>query len=47
MHVQSNDVQKIWVEGPSHWGDNTFTELFTQNILDKEGLKQDSDTFMK
>ena len=40
MNVQSNDVQNIWVEGPSYWGDNTFTELFTQNILDKEGLKQ-------
>ena len=31
---------KKCVEGPSYWGDNTFTELFTQNILDKEGLKQ-------
>ena len=28
------------LEGPSYWGDNTFMELFTQNILDKEGLKQ-------
>ena len=40
MSVQSNDVQNKWVEGPSYWGGNTFTELFTQNILDKEGLKQ-------
>ena len=39
MKVQSNDVQNIWVGGPSYWGD-TFTELFTQNILDKAGLKQ-------
>ena len=28
------------VEGPSYRGDNTSTELFTQMILDKEGLKQ-------
>ena len=40
MNMQSDDVQNIWVEGPLYWGDNTFTELFTQNILDKEGLKQ-------
>ena len=40
MSMQSNDVQNMRVEGPSYWGDNTFTELFTQNILDKEGLKQ-------
>ena len=38
MNVQSNDVQNIWVEGPSYWGDNTFTELLTQKILDKEDL---------
>ena len=29
-----------WVEGPSYLGDNTFTELFTKKILDKEALKQ-------
>ena len=40
MNVQSDDVRNIWVEGPSYCGDNTSTELFTQNILDKEGLKQ-------
>ena len=40
MNVQSDDVRNIWVEGPSYWGDNTLMELFTQNILDKEGLKQ-------
>ena len=40
MNVQSNDVQNIWVKGPSFWGNYTFTELFTQNILDKESLKQ-------
>ena len=40
MNVQSDDVRNIWVEGPSYRGDNTFTELFTQNILGKESLKQ-------
>ena len=40
MNVQSDDVWNIWVEGPSYWGDNTFTKLFKQNIHDKEGLKQ-------
>ena len=40
MNVQSNDVQNIWVEGTSYRGDNTFTELFTQKVLGKEGLKQ-------
>ena len=39
MNVQSNDAQNIWVVGSSYWGGNTFTELFTQKILDK-GLKQ-------
>ena len=33
--MESADVRKRWVEGPSHRGDNTFT----QKILDKEGLK--------
>ena len=40
MNVQSDDVRKLWVEGPSYRRDNTFTELFTEKILDKEGLKQ-------
>ena len=40
MNVQRDDVRNRWVEGPSYRGDNTFTELLTQNILDKEGLKQ-------
>ena len=38
MSVQSDDMQNIWVKGSSYWGDNTFTELFTQKILDKEGF---------
>ena len=40
MNVQSDDVRNRRVEGPSYRGDNTFTKLFTQKILDKEGLKQ-------
>ena len=40
MNMQSHDVRNTWVEWPSYWGDNDFTELFTQNIKDKEGLKQ-------
>ena len=40
MIVQSDDVRNRWVEGLSCRGDSTFTELFTQKILDKEGLKQ-------
>ena len=40
MNVGSDDVRCRWIEGPSYQGDNTFTELFTQKILDKEGLKQ-------
>ena len=35
MNVQSDDVRKRWVEGPSYRGDNTFMELFTQKILSK------------
>ena len=31
---QSDDVRNVLVEGPSYLGDNTFTELFTQNIQD-------------
>ena len=40
MSVQSNDVRNGWVEETSYPVDYTFTEVFTQNILDKEGLKQ-------
>ena len=40
MNVQSNDEQIRWVEGTSYAGQNTLTELFTQKILDKEGLKE-------
>ena len=47
MNVQSNDMQNRWVEGPSYWGGNTFAELFTQKILDNEGLKQYSGVFTK
>ena len=45
MNVRSDDVRNRWVEGPSYRGDNTFTELFTQKILDNEGLKQQSGAF--
>ena len=40
MNEQSDNAWNIWVKGPSHWGDNSFTELFTQAILEKENLKQ-------
>ena len=40
MNLQSHDVLNRWVEWLSYLGDNTFTELFTQKILDKECLKQ-------
>ena len=43
MNVQSDDVQNIWIKGSSYPGENTFTnftKLFTQKILNKEGLKQ-------
>ena len=40
MNVQSDDVRNIWVERLSYWGENTFMELFTQKILDKESLEQ-------
>ena len=40
INVQNNDVRNTWVEGPLYRGENTFMELFTQKILDKEGLKQ-------
>ena len=35
-----NNQRNTWIEGTSYRGDNTFKELFTQKILDKEGLKQ-------
>ena len=40
MNVQSDDVRNRWVEGPWYRGENTFTELFIQKILDKKDLKQ-------
>ena len=40
-------VQSLWVEGPSYRGDNTFTELFAQKILNKEDLKQQPGAFTK
>ena len=40
MNMQTNDMGNISVEGPSYWGHNTFMELFTKNIPNKEGLKQ-------
>ena len=40
MNVKSDDVQNIWIEGPSYRGGSTFTKLFTQKILNKEGSKQ-------
>ena len=30
----------IWIEGSSYRGDSAFTKLYTQKILNKEGLKQ-------
>ena len=47
MNVQSDDVRNRWVDGPSYRGDNTFTQLFTQDTLDKEGLNQWSGAFTK
>ena len=40
MNLQSDDMQNIWIKGSSYGGDNTFMKLFTQKILNKEGLKQ-------
>ena len=37
--MQTDDVRNRWIKEPSYRGDSTFTELFTQKILDKEGLK--------
>ena len=39
MNLLSNDMQSIWIEGSSYGGDNTLI-MFTQKILNKEGLKQ-------
>ena len=39
MNVQSDDVRNIWIGGSSYRGDNSFTKLFTQKILNKEGRK--------
>ena len=35
--MKSNNMQNIWVKRPSYWGENSFTELLSQSILDKEG----------
>ena len=40
MNVQSDDVQTIWIGESSYREDNSFTKLFTQRILNKEGQKQ-------
>ena len=40
--MQSDDVQNIWIGGSSYRGDNSFTKLFTQKILNKNGQKQQS-----
>ena len=40
MKVQSDDVRKIWIVGSSYRGDDSFTKLFTQKILNKEDEKQ-------
>ena len=47
MNVQSDDVRNRWAEEPLYRGDNTFKELFTQKILDNEGLKLYSGAFTK
>ena len=39
MNLRSDDMQNIWIEGSSDGGDTTFTKLFTQKILNKEGVK--------
>ena len=40
MNVQSDDEQNVWIGGSSDRGGNSFTKLFTQKILNKEGQKQ-------
>ena len=47
MNVQSNDARTRWVEGPLYQGENTFTELFTQKILDKGAFMKQSGAFVK
>ena len=47
MNLQSDDVRGIWIGGSFYQGDNSFTKLFTQKILNKEGQKQYSGTFRK
>ena len=38
--MQSSEEQNREVEGTLYPGGNALTELFTQKILDKEGLKE-------
>ena len=40
MNVQSDDVRNMWIKGYSYRGENTFTKLFTQKILNKEVVTQ-------
>ena len=40
MSVPSDDVRNVWIGGSSLRGDNSFTKLFTQKILNKEGQNQ-------
>ena len=40
MNVQSDDLRNVWIGGSSYRGDDSFTKLFTQKILNKEGQKQ-------
>ena len=47
MNVQSDDVPNVWIGGSSCRGDNSFTQLFTQKILNKEGQKQQWGVFRK
>ena len=39
-NAQSDYVRNIWIGGSSYRGGNSFTKLFTQKILNKEGQKQ-------
>ena len=39
MNVQSDYMQNIWIGGSCYRGDISFTKLFTQKILNKEGQK--------
>ena len=40
MNVQSDDVRNECIGGYFYRGDNSFTNLLTQKILNKEGQKQ-------